>query len=101
MALTKDITLNIISTQSVAAGFRLKETSEPVVFPAAYHRIVGVSVGKLTQTARVVVLDKPEGLQLLAKDYFDLPVDLLGGNSVAQAYAALKQLPEFADAIDA
>jgi hypothetical protein len=79
-----------------------KDTTTPhgFVAPAAYHRVEGVMLTSKTEMAFRVRTYKEVGLP----HFSDLPVvcaySLDGANPIAQAYAHLKTLPEFAGAVD-
>lgn len=68
--------------------------------PGAYHRVDNVTiVGKnkiMFHVYKYVDASKP----FFAEQAFESEFDLLGENPIAQAYAHLKTLPEFVDAVD-
>lgn len=86
MALTK--TLNLQDN----FGFDVEITD-------AYIRVDGVDADKSKGFARVGIYNK-QGGRLLVSDIKEFPVTMDGGNFIAQAYAHLKTLPEFSDAVD-
>lgn len=76
------------------------ETVYGITVAGAYHRVDNVNiVGKTRMSFHVykyVDASKP----FFAERAFETEFDLLGENPFAQAYAHLKTLPEFADAVD-
>lgn len=67
----------------------------------AYHRVEGVRLnGKTNMSFQVRSYKDNSGVQAFADKAYDAVYDLNGDNPVAQAYAYLKTLPEFADAAD-
>jgi hypothetical protein len=79
-----------------------KTVTTPHGFDAfkAYHRVESVILeSKSTMTFHIrsyVNTDKP----FFSEDVMTAPYSLDGVNPIAQAYAHLKTLPEFADAVD-
>lgn len=70
-------------------------------FADAYIRIDTIDGDKSKLTLRVGVYeDASESKNLLQNKSFNFSPDLAGDNFIAQGYAHLKTLPEFADAID-
>jgi hypothetical protein len=101
MALQKQTqeTVTIITTGSLSGVLSSKE-GQPVLYPSAYHRVERVVGGKSSQTAVVATYTAKGEKQIMLREFAGLPVDTQGGNNIAQAYEALKQLPEFAGAVD-
>jgi hypothetical protein len=77
------------------------EESVSVSFPDAYVRVEEVRADKSKQSANVACYTEKGGRLVWRKTFDGLPVETDGGNNIAQAYEALKTLPEFAGAADA
>jgi hypothetical protein len=86
MALSKTLTLT-------------NNFGEESVFKNAHIRVIQVMGTKRSCNAIVHFSKSADGPLLQSKEYA-FNVDLNGGNFIEQAYAHLKSLPEFADAID-
>lgn len=67
----------------------------------AYHRIEYVQiVNKTSLVYHVHTYKDNSGLPFFNETILQTDYDISGDNPIAQAYAHLKTLPEFADAID-
>lgn len=67
----------------------------------AYHRIERVQIiSKNSIFYHVCSYKDNSGLPAFDENVFQSAYDMNGGNPIAQAYAHLKTLPEFADAVD-
>jgi hypothetical protein len=86
MALTKKIELK-------------NNFSEVSVFPNCYIKVATVS-GNKDSISCCVNFQKNEGGQFLDSQSFTFAPSMTNGNFIAQAYAHLKTLPEFAGATD-
>lgn len=66
----------------------------------AYHRVEGVRIiSKAEIKFQLRAYKNKETGQHFSDDEFNAPYNILGENPIAQAYAHLKSLPEFADAV--
>ena len=102
MALKKDISENVsVCTVGEFTGPFSQATAEVKTYSGAYIKVAEVHATKAEQTVKVAFYEQQGGRLLFTKTISGLPVDLEGGNNIAQAYEALKQLPEFSGAIDA
>jgi hypothetical protein len=79
-----------------------KTTTTPHGFSAsnAYHRVEGTQVSKDTMTFQVRSYKNNSGLPHFSDASFGCAYNITGDNPIAQAYAHLKTLPEFAGATD-
>jgi hypothetical protein len=67
----------------------------------AYHRVEGVRLnGKTSMSFQVRAYRDDSGVQAFADTAYDAAYNLNGADPIAQAYAHLKTLPEFAGAVD-
>lgn len=67
----------------------------------AYHRVEGVRLnGKQSMSFQVMSYKDDSGLPAFADAAYEASYDINGNNPIAQAYAHVKMLPEFADAKD-
>jgi hypothetical protein len=65
----------------------------------AYIKVERVEVNKIVGTATVFIfIDKNK--VSIKTERFEYPVNLTGSNFIVQAYEYIKQLPEYAGAID-
>ena len=67
--------------------------------PAAYIRVWRVECEKSSMTFGVSFHAK-KGAEMFDSITVSADYDIAGGNPISQAYANLKALPEFADAVD-
>lgn len=83
-------------------AFRKKViTSQGFEASDAYHRVEGVRlVGKTEIKFQLRAYKNKEVSHHFSDDEFSAPYSLLGENPIAQAYAHLKTLSEFAGAVD-
>lgn len=88
-------------TSKSICGREYFSITERVAFIDAYHRVSRVEGDKATQIAHIEIYDAKGGVVLANQIFSGLPVGLSGGNNIAQAYEALKLLPEFQGATDA
>lgn len=65
----------------------------------AYHRVEGLALGKRELSFCVRSYKTPDFPAFAAVGH-SAPYDINGANPLAQAYAYLKSLPEFAGAVD-
>ena len=75
-------------------------TSHGFTASNAYHRVEGTQVSKDTMAFQVRSYKDNSGLPHFADWSFNCAYDIAGNNPIAQAYAHLKTLPEFAGATD-
>lgn len=68
-------------------------------FPNAYVKVESVTASKSAASAEVSIYREKDG-QFLARQRYPFSIDLTGDNFISQAYSALKELPEFSDAVD-
>jgi hypothetical protein len=66
----------------------------------AYHRVENVILVGKDRIAFNVRAYKEQGLPFFADENYNCAYELNGSNPIAQAYAHLKSLPEFAGAVD-
>ncbi len=67
----------------------------------AYHRVEALRInGKTQMQFNVYSHINADTIPFFGEGLFDCAYDVDGANPIAQAYAHLKTLPEFADAID-
>lgn len=66
----------------------------------AYHRVEAVRLQGKTQMQFNVYAYADSTKQFVVETLETAPYDLAGGNPIEQAYAHLKTLPEFSDAVD-
>lgn len=66
----------------------------------AYHRVESLSLQKSKISYCVRSYKDISGLPFFAEKYITSDYDIAGVNPVAQAYAHIKTLSEFADAVD-
>lgn len=67
----------------------------------AYHRVEGVRLnGKQNMSFQVRSYKDDSGLPAFADAAYETAYDINGNTPIAQAYAHVKSLPEFADAKD-
>lgn len=66
----------------------------------AYHRVDNVNIVGKTRMSFHVYKYVDSSKPFFAEHTFEAEFDMLGENPIAQAYAHLKTLPEFADAVD-
>jgi hypothetical protein len=77
------------------------ETVHGFIANDAYHRVEGVQlIGKTAIAFRLRSYKQAQGLPHFSDQPFECAYDLNGPNPIAQAYAHLKALPEFAGAVD-
>lgn len=79
---------------------KITKTAQGFEVPDAYCRVEDVKVNK---TAAYCVLRKYKdntGVAYFAEEGISYPYSLEGSNPIAQAYAYLKTLPEFENAVD-
>lgn len=76
-----------------------KNFSGTLIANNAYWRVEKISGNKLQCKCSVEIYTEDKKHTLGTKDYYFQP-DLNGNNFIAQAYAHLKTLPEFAEAED-
>lgn len=100
MALKKQIALNGVELVLLENGMTINKKEVLLNFPDAYHRVSSMSGNKDHQNAVVETLSSAGGFTVCVKEFSNLPWTLDGGNNLAQAYNALKNLPEFADSED-
>lgn len=85
----------LIKTISLENNFGQMST-----FKDAYIRISRVDTTKLRANAYAQITAEKDG-QFLTERYFEFSPDLtVPENIIRQAYSALKELPEFIDAVD-
>ena len=100
MALKKTVSIKTTAQVSGPAGV-ISSDSQVVEYQGAYIRIDGALVTKDKLVANVTTYREAGGPALSTSQH-ELPYSLLSGeNALAQAYEAMKQLPEFAGAEDA
>lgn len=98
MAIKKSLT--VTGAGYVAFENSYFETGETtVITPALYIKVESVTGSKSKAQAIVSLTDEAQGKKLLEKSFVFTP-SMDAGNFIAQAYAHLKTLPEFAGAID-
>jgi hypothetical protein len=85
MALTKSISKTVLGQE--------------LIFPNAYIKI-STLFGNKTELLISVETYTEKGGELLNNIQYSMGVNLEGTNFIAQGYAYLKTLPEFADAVD-
>jgi hypothetical protein len=67
----------------------------------AYHRVEGVRLnGKASMSFQVRSYKDDSGVQAFADTAYDAAYSINSANPIAQAYAHLKTLPDFANATD-
>lgn len=75
-------------------------TVHGIILNDAYHRVTALRmVGKVKIAFSLCVYADPEKVSV-EEHYFECDYDINGDNPIAQAYAHLKTLPEYADAVD-
>lgn len=85
---------------ALSKTIELKNNFDDVsVFQNSYIKVKRVIGGKESMTAEVGFFKSADGRELKYENYTFSP-DLNGSNFIAQAYAHLKTLPEFAGATD-
>lgn len=98
MAIRKSLT--IIGAGYVAFENLYFETGESsVTTPPLYIKVESVSGSKEKMQVFVSFTDQTKGQKMFEKQFTFAP-SMDAGNFIAQAYAHLKTLPEFAGAID-
>lgn len=101
MALTKSLNITGRLILRTNAGEIVLNQSEEKTFPNTYIKVTSANLTKDTLVATVTTYQEKDG-PVLEELAVTLPYDILSGvNAIAQAYNALKQLPEFAGAEDA
>ena len=98
MALKKAITVSGMGFIS-GIGIVVKTGETTTITPPLYIKVESVAGDKANIKAAVTFKDEATGEYLMRKDY-NLAPNMDSGNFIAQAYAYLKTLPEFANATD-
>jgi hypothetical protein len=98
MALKKAITVSGMGFVS-GVGIVVKTGETTAITSPLYIKVESVAGGKANINAAVTFKDETTGEYLMRKEYNFVP-NMDGGNFIAQAYANLKTLPEFAGATD-
>ncbi len=75
-------------------------TATGLTAPNAYHRVENLSLANKKQMAFAVRSYAGTDNPSFSEIYHSCAYDIAGNNPIAQAYAHLKTLPEFAGAID-
>lgn len=72
-----------------------------IVVEGAYHRVENLSiVAKDTMVFQVRSRADKDQPMVFGETLYECSYDMNGANPIAQAYAYIKSLPEFADAVD-
>jgi hypothetical protein len=98
MALKKSLVIFGVGFIS-SVGIVVKTGETTITTPPLYIKVESVAGDKANIKAAVTFKDETTGEHLMRKDYNFAP-SMDSGNFIAQTYAYLKTLPEFAGATD-